>query len=114
MGPVSALLDTSMLVRYLTGDPPDLADASAKVIDAEAELLISDVALVETAYVLASTYGVPRDERFPRVKNTHRPTIVINLETPFPWTSAKIGAASRNIVRKQIRSFRYRVLDLGL
>ena len=174
MGPVSALLDTSMLVRYLTGDPPDLADASAKVIDAEAELLISDVALVETAYVLASTYGVPRetvvdhliallrkanittfrlpkehvlealtlcrpsgrvsfadaliwaaaraadatiyplDERFPKVKNTHRPTIVINLETPFPWTSAKIGAASRNIVRKQIRSFRYRVLDLGL
>ena len=61
MGPVSALLDTSMLVRYLTGDPPDLADASAKVIDAEAELLISDVALVETAYVLASTYGVPRE-----------------------------------------------------
>ena len=165
MGPVSALLDTSMLVRYLTGDPPDLADASAKVIDAEAELLISDVALVETAYVLASTYGVPRetvvdhlialrlpkehvlealtlcrpsgrvsfadaliwaaaraadatiyplDERFPSVKNTHRPTIVINLETPFSWTSAKIGAASRNIVRKQIRSFRYRVLDLGL
>ena len=61
MGPVSALLDTSMLVLYLTGDPPDLADASAKVIDAEAELLISDVALVETAYVLASTYGVPRE-----------------------------------------------------
>ena len=68
MGPVSALLDTSMLVRYLTGDPPDLADASAKVIDAEAELLISDVALVETAYVLASAYGVPRDERFPSVR----------------------------------------------
>ena len=50
-----------MLVRYLTGDPPDLADASAKVIDAEAELLISDVALVETAYVLSLVYGVPRE-----------------------------------------------------
>lgn len=58
---MSALLDTSMLVRYLTGDPPDLADASAKVIDAEAELLITDVALVETAYVLGSVYGVPRE-----------------------------------------------------
>ena len=55
MGPVSALLDTSMLVRYLTGDPPDLADASAKVIDAD-ELLISDVALRKLV-----TYGVPRE-----------------------------------------------------
>lgn len=61
IGPVSALLDTSMIVRYFTGDPPDLAEASAKVIDAEPELLISDVALVETAYVLSSVYGVPRE-----------------------------------------------------
>ena len=155
MGPVSALLDTSMLVRYLTGDPPDLADACAKVIDAEAELLISDVALVETAYVLASTYGVPRetvvdhliallrkanittfrlpkehvlealtlcrpsgrvsfadaliwaaaraadatlyplDERFPSVKNTHRPTIVINLKLHFLGHQPRLGRLAK-------------------
>ena len=28
---MTALLDTSMLVRYLTGDPPELADLSAQV-----------------------------------------------------------------------------------
>ena len=61
IGPVSALLDTSMIVRYLTGDPPDLADASARVIDVESDLLISDVALVETAYVLGSVYDVPQE-----------------------------------------------------
>ncbi len=57
---MSKLLDTSMLVRYLTGDPPDLADVSARVIDGEDELLITDVVLVETAYVLRSVYEVPR------------------------------------------------------
>lgn len=57
---MSALLDTSMLVRYLTGDPPDLADQAAGVIDQEGELLITDVVLAETAYVLTSIYKVPR------------------------------------------------------
>lgn len=58
---MSSLLDTSMLVRYLTGDPPDLADVSARVIDGEDELLVTDVVLVETAYVLRSVYGAPRE-----------------------------------------------------
>ena len=57
---MSRLLDTSMLVRYLIGDPPDLADVSAEVIDGEDPLLITDVVLVETAYVLRSVYDVPR------------------------------------------------------
>ncbi|MYB41656.1 MAG: type II toxin-antitoxin system VapC family toxin [Chloroflexi bacterium] len=50
-----------MLVRYLTGDPPDLADVSARVIDGEDPLLITDIVLVETAYVLRSEYDVPRE-----------------------------------------------------
>lgn len=58
---MSDLLDTSMLVRYLTGDPPDLATVSAGVIDGEEELLVTDVVLAETAYVLTSVYRVPRD-----------------------------------------------------
>ena len=58
---MSDLLDTSMVVRYLTGDPPDLADVAARVIDGEDDLLVTDVVLVETAYVLASVYDVPRE-----------------------------------------------------
>lgn len=57
---MSGLLDTSMIVRYLTGDPPDLAEVSAEVIDGVAPLLITDVVIVETAYVLTSVYEVPR------------------------------------------------------
>ena len=58
---MSALLDTSMLVHYFTGDPADLADASARVIDGEDPLLITDIVLFEAAYVLRSEYAVPRE-----------------------------------------------------
>jgi predicted nucleic-acid-binding protein len=58
---MSGLLDTSMLVRYLTGDTQDLAEQAARVIDQEEDLQISDVVLVETAYVLTSVYKIPRE-----------------------------------------------------
>ncbi len=57
---MSALLDTSVIVRYLTGDPPDSAEASAEIIDSEEALLVTDVVIAETAYVLTSVYRVPR------------------------------------------------------
>jgi predicted nucleic-acid-binding protein len=59
---VKALVDASLLVRYLTGDPPHLAEKAAQVLDGEETLGITEVALVETAYVLESVYGVPRKE----------------------------------------------------
>ncbi len=58
---MTALLDTSMIVRYLTGDPPSMADESAAVIERVADLRVSSVVLVESAFVLSSFYAVPRD-----------------------------------------------------
>jgi predicted nucleic acid-binding protein len=49
-----------MVVRYLTGDPHGLAELAAKVIDREDGLQVTDVVLVETAYVLTSVYKIPR------------------------------------------------------
>jgi predicted nucleic-acid-binding protein len=58
---MSGVLDTSMLVRYLTGDPLDLAERAAQVIDQEKDLLVNDVVIAETAYVLTSVYKIPRE-----------------------------------------------------
>ena len=58
---MSGFLDTSMVVRYLTGDPPQMAEQAARIIDQEDHLQITDVVLAETAYVLTSVYQVPRD-----------------------------------------------------
>ncbi|MEE4378676.1 MAG: PIN domain-containing protein [Candidatus Competibacteraceae bacterium] len=57
---MSGLLDTSVIVRYLTGDPPKLADRAAHIIDSTIALHITDVVLVEVAYVLISVYKMPR------------------------------------------------------
>lgn len=57
---MSGFLDTSMVVRYLTGDPPNLAAQAARVIDSEEGLQVTDVVLAETAYVLTSVYQISR------------------------------------------------------
>ena len=57
---MSGVIDTSMVVRYLTGDPPELAEKAARVIDGEENLQVPEVVIAETAYVLTSVYGVPR------------------------------------------------------
>jgi len=58
---LSGFLDTSVIVRYLTGDPPELAEQAANIIDKLDDLLVTDVVLTETAYVLTSVYQVPRE-----------------------------------------------------
>jgi predicted nucleic acid-binding protein len=55
-----AFIDTSVLVRYLTGDPPDLADQAARIIDSNDSIHLTDVVVVEAAYVLSSVYQHPR------------------------------------------------------
>jgi len=56
----SAFLDTSYIVRYLTNDPQEMAAQAAAVIDSDEPLVLSEMALLETAYVLTSVYRVPR------------------------------------------------------
>jgi predicted nucleic acid-binding protein len=58
---LSGFLDTSIVVRYLTGDPPEMAEQAAQVIDGRDNLQVTDVVLAETAYVLTSMYQVPRN-----------------------------------------------------
>jgi predicted nucleic acid-binding protein len=61
--PVSpAFLDTSYVVRYLTNDPPDMAAQAATIIDSDEPLVLSEMVLLESAYVLTSVYKVPRAE----------------------------------------------------
>lgn len=56
----ASFVDTSVVVRYLTNDPPAMAEAAATLIDSNRPLVLSEVILAETAYVLSSIYDVPR------------------------------------------------------
>jgi predicted nucleic-acid-binding protein len=59
---VTAWIDTNVLVRHLTGDPPAMARRATRFLAAAApgELLLADLVLAEVVYVLESVYDVDR------------------------------------------------------
>jgi predicted nucleic acid-binding protein len=59
---VSAFVDTNVLVRHLTGDPPELAERATGYLGRERQLLLTDLVASETVYVLESYYEAPRLE----------------------------------------------------
>jgi predicted nucleic acid-binding protein len=61
-------LDTSVVVRLLTGEPPAAARAAARRLEAAAEagerVVVCDLVAIETYHALHHHYGVPqRDAR---------------------------------------------------
>jgi predicted nucleic acid-binding protein len=57
---VTAFVDTNVLVRHLTGDPPAQAARATRYLQHADELLLPDLILAEVAYVLESFYETPR------------------------------------------------------
>jgi predicted nucleic acid-binding protein len=58
---LTAFIDTNILVRHLTGHPPDLAQRATAFLGSERELLLTDLVTAETLYVLESFYKAPRE-----------------------------------------------------
>lgn len=65
---MSAFVDTNILVRHLTGDPPEMAARATAYLAETTELLLADLIAAETVYVLESFYEAPRAQ----VANTMR------------------------------------------
>ena len=59
---MSAFVDTNILVRHLTGAPPDTAARATAYLETENELLLTDLVAAETVYVLESFYEAPRQQ----------------------------------------------------
>ncbi len=55
-----AFLDTNVLIRHLTGDPPDMAERATAALASAEQLLLTDLVLAECVYVLESFYEVER------------------------------------------------------
>jgi predicted nucleic-acid-binding protein len=68
---VTAFVDTNVLVRHLTGDPPEQAARATRLLSRASQLLLPDLILAEVVYVLESVYKVPR----PRVAELARAII---------------------------------------
>lgn len=57
---MTVLLDTNVVVRHLTGDPPAMAKRATRLLATETELVLTDLVLAECVYVLESFYEVER------------------------------------------------------
>jgi predicted nucleic acid-binding protein len=65
---LSAFLDTNVVIRHLTGDPPGQARRATAFLERADELLLPDLIVAEVVYVLESFYEVER----PRVAELAR------------------------------------------
>lgn len=59
---MTAFVDTNILIRHLTGDPPAQARRATRFLKQADELLLADLILAEVAYVLESFYELRRTQ----------------------------------------------------
>jgi predicted nucleic acid-binding protein len=59
-------IDTNVVVRFLTGEPPEMARQARGLFQAvdhgELTLVIPEIVIAETVWVLHSYYEIPREE----------------------------------------------------
>ena len=82
-------IDTNVLVRHLTGDPPEMAARATAALADEEQLLLTDLVLAECVYVLESFYEVERHRiaelmraalALPSIKTVERASLLRALE----------------------------------
>ena len=59
---MSAFVDTNIIVRHLTGEPPEMASRATAYLTAEPELFLADLIVAETIFVLESFYKTHRGQ----------------------------------------------------
>ena len=57
----AAFIDTNVLVRHLTGEPPEQAERATAFLARAEELLLADLVVAELVHVLESFYEVERE-----------------------------------------------------
>lgn len=59
---LTAFVDANVLIRHLTGDPPDAAARATRFLESADALMLPDVIVSEVVYVLESFYEAPRQQ----------------------------------------------------
>lgn len=59
---LTAYLDTNVLIRHFTGEPPALAKRAKSLLESGERLVLTDVIAAECVYVLDSFYEVGREQ----------------------------------------------------
>jgi predicted nucleic acid-binding protein len=96
---VTAFVDTNVLIRHLTGDPPDQAARATRLLAEADQLLLPDLIVAEVVYVLESFYEVPR----PRVAELARALVAFSA----------IGVADEPLLLRALEIYEVHRLDFA-
>jgi predicted nucleic acid-binding protein len=86
---LSAFVDSNVLIRHLTGDPPDQARRATALMRQAESLILVDLVVAEVVYVLESVYELERERvallvrailGFPAMRVPDRPLLLRTLE----------------------------------
>jgi predicted nucleic-acid-binding protein len=80
---VSSFVDTNVLVRHLTGDPPEMAARATTFLRREDELLVVDLVIAETVYVLESFYEALRGDVADAIRSLMAMESVVVVDAPL-------------------------------
>ena len=59
---MTAFVDTNVIIRHLTADPPDMGRRATDFLRTATELMLPDLIAAEIVYVLESFYEVDRNQ----------------------------------------------------
>jgi predicted nucleic acid-binding protein len=59
---LTAYLDTNVLIRHFTGEPPALARRSKALLESGEQLILTDLIVAECVHVLESFYELEREQ----------------------------------------------------
>jgi predicted nucleic-acid-binding protein len=90
-----AFVDTNILVRHLTGDPPDLAARATALLANANELLLADLVMAETIYVLESFYKAPRAQVADAMRSLVAMETIVTVDPALLLRAVEVYEADR-------------------
>ncbi len=96
---MTVLLDSNVLVRHFTNDPPALAARARSFLRATDGLFLVDLVVAEVVYVLESYYEAPRQ------------TVAEHVRTALG--SPRIGVVDAPVLWRALELYEFRRLDFA-
>ena len=92
---MTAFVDTNVLVRHLTGDPPAMAARATAYLAVETDLLLTDLVVAETVYVLESFYETPRAQVAEAIRSLVAFASVVTVDAPLLLRALEVYESDR-------------------
>jgi predicted nucleic acid-binding protein len=92
---LSAFLDTNVLIRHLTGDPPAQARRASAFLERAEELLVPDLIVAEVVYVLESFYEVERQRVVELIRAIIGFPVIVVVDEPLLLRALEVYEVDR-------------------